>query len=359
MSYKCELCKTNYKSCQSLWNHNNKFHNNVNNIVKKYKCSKCQKEFAHFQSRWRHEKTCTVNGMNIVNEIIEMKTKISQLEKKPSIVNYNTTNNTQNIIIATPPGLESIDNINSQQKKFIMNKGLSSLMYLIETTNFDKKISENHSYCVTALNDKHASMIDIKTNSIIKTDKVDLFDKVLAGSLNKLEQFANDESFTSTDKMEFIDVVKRLKNVLFNEKKSIKKYYNEINLLSYNNKDLIMDTWNYLKKLDEIVMSNNFISSNNIDSVEYHYDSSDIESDEEVNSKKLAAFRKMFPLENTKPIIDMSSSDSEPDEEVCEIIIKGSAYILENNNIYTKQFNGSKGLLYGTYSNGKIKKLKN
>jgi hypothetical protein len=357
MLYNCELCKTSYKSCQSLWNHNNKFHNNVNNTVnntvKKYKCSKCQKEFAHFQSRWRHEKTCVVNGMNIVNEIIEIKTKISQLETKPNIVNYNnTTNNTQNIIIATPPGLESIDNINSRQKKFIMNKGLSSLMYLIETTNFDKKVLENHSYCVTALNDKHASMVDTKTNSIIKTDKVDLFDKVLAGSLNKLEQFSNDDSFTSTEKMEFIDVVKRLKNVLFNEKKSIKKYYNEINLLSYNNKDLIMDTWNYLKKLDEIVMSNNFITSNNIHSTEYHYDSSDIESDDEVNSKKLAAFRKMFPVEN------IGSSDSESDDEVCEIIIKNITYILENNNIYTKLSNGSKGVLYGTYSNGKIKKIK-
>jgi hypothetical protein len=297
--------------------------------------------------------------MNIVNEIIEMKTKILQLETKPNIVNYNnTTNNTQNIIIATPPGLESIDNLNSQQKKFIMNKGLSSLMYLIETTNFNKKVLENHSYCVTALNDKHASMIDTKTNSIIKTEKIELFDKVLAGSLNKLEQFSNDKSFTVKEKTEFIDVVERLKNVLFTGKKAIKKYYNEINLLSYNNKDLIIDTWNYLKKLDEIVMSNNFITANNFDSIEYHYDTSDIESDNEINSEKINVFRKMFPKKNIKPILDITSDDSESDNEVCEIIIKGITFILENNNIYTKLSNGSKGLLYGTYSNGKVKKIK-
>ena len=48
MTYNCELCKINYKSYQSLWNHNNKFHNN---ILKKYKCSKCNKKLTHFQSR--------------------------------------------------------------------------------------------------------------------------------------------------------------------------------------------------------------------------------------------------------------------------------------------------------------------
>jgi hypothetical protein len=384
MTYNCDLCKTTYKSYQSLWNHNNKFHkhneiqlvdNNKQVEDKKYSCTKCKKSFKHFQSRWRHEKSCEVNEINIIDTINEMKTKISQLETKPSIVNYNTThntNNTQNIIIASPPGLETIENINSQQKKFIMNKGLSSLLYLIETTNFDKNAPQNHSYCVTALNDKHASMIDTKTNSIVKTEKVELFDKVLAGSLKKLEQFSNDKSFTSKERTEFIDVVERLKNILFNEKRGIKKYYNEINLLSYNNKDLILDTWDSLKKLDEIVMSNNFLSPCGFDNLEYQSDSSDIESDDEVNSKKLAAFRKKFPPkkhnynQNIKPIIESTNSDSElepshsdsDEDEVCEIIIRGRQFILENDKVFVKKSNGSKGSLYGIYSNGKVKKNK-
>jgi hypothetical protein len=236
---------------------------NKNNIYcKKYKCVKCNKEFAHFQSRWRHEKTCKINEMNIINEIKEIKTKITQLETKPSIINYNTntTNNIQNIIIATPSSLENINNINPQQENFNTNSNCNNILKI-------------NSYCITTQNN-NISMIDTKLNSIIKTGK------------------------------------------------------------------------------DEIVMSNNFIISNNIDSTEYHYDSSDIESDDEVNSKKLAAFRKMFPVEN------IASSDSESDDEVCEIIIKNITYILENNNIYTKLLNGSKGLLYGTYSNGKIKKIK-
>jgi hypothetical protein len=226
---------------------------NKNNIYcKKYKCVKCNKDFAHFQSRWRHEKTCKINETNIINKIKKIKTKIAQLETKPSIINYNTntTNNIQNIIIATPSSSENINNINPQQENFNMNSNCNC--------NCNNNIL----------------IIDTKLNSIIKTGK------------------------------------------------------------------------------DEIVMSNYVISSNNVDFTKYHYESSDIKSDDEVNSKKLAAFRKMFPVKN------MTNDDSESDNEVCEIIIKGITFILENNNIYTKLSNGSKGLLYGTYSNGKIKKIK-
>lgn len=144
--FNCSKCNNNYKSRQSLWNHINKYHANDEpiNKTKKYCYDNCGKEYSHIQSKSRHMKTCNVvpiNNTEIINEINEMKTKIYQLETKPSIVNYNTThntNNTQNIIIASPPGLETVENINSQQKKFIINKGLSSLLYLIETTNFDK-----------------------------------------------------------------------------------------------------------------------------------------------------------------------------------------------------------------------------
>ena len=66
----------------------------------------------------------------------------------------------------------------------------------------------------------------------------------------------------------------------------------------------------------------------------------------------------MFLDKNIKLILDITRDDSESDNEICEIIIKGITFILENNNIYTKLLNGSKGVLYGTYSNGKIKKIK-
>ncbi len=78
------------------------------------------------------------------------------------------------------------------------------------------------------------------------------------------------------------------------------------------------------------------------------------------------------PNNKTKPskkLIDISDSDdsslssdddSEFDEEAqksLEIIIGGKVYILEDNKVYIKTNTNTKGNLYGTYTNGKIKKL--
>jgi len=296
------------------------------------------------------------------------------LESKPTIQNNIVNNYTQNIVITSSPGVEPIDYLTVDQKRFIMNKGLSSLMYLIETTNFDKSKPENHSYCVTALNDKHASMVDTKTNSIIKTDKNELYDKVLAGNLSKLEKLSGDGEFTLKEKRDYLDIVDRLKNTLFQTKKGIKKYYSEINILSYNNKDLIQETWNGLKKLDDMFLAKNFEhQTKQIEKIEKNLESSsDIESDEEVNTEKLMGFRKKFLNKNSaeekQGIINISSddsgselssdTDSEDEQEANEIIIKGINYIIENNIAYSKTTDGRKGQVHGTYINNKLTKTK-
>ncbi len=50
-----------------------------------------------------------------------------------------------------------------------------------------------------------------------------------------------------------------------------------------------------------------------------------------------------------------TESDTEPETE--EIEIKGKAYILEGTKVYMKTKIGTKGEQYGTYANGKVKKL--
>ena len=232
------------------------------------------------------------------------------------------------------------------------------------------------SYCVTALNDKHASMIDTKTNSIIKADKLELYDKVLYGTLNKLEKLSADPAFSIEEKTKYIEMVERLKNVLFVHKKGLRKYYSEINLLSYNNKDLIQETWNGLKKLDEIVISNNFghhiVQEPHPDNISDS--SSDIESDDEINTEKLNKWKQLYLKEtivNEKPKLGpmnmpvydsdselSSDTDSEDEQEANEIIIKGVNYIIENNIAYRKTTDGQKGQVYGTYVNNKLIKTK-
>ena len=380
--YVCKTCNKKYKNSSGLWKHNNMHHNEKNKKIVNdgLSCKQCNLKFNSTTTRWRHEKICTNNKEQIdnndltiiKNEVKDLHTKIDKISTKPNIITNYTQNN---IVISCAPGFEPIAHLTNEQKKFIMNKGLSSLMYLIETTNFDKSKPENHSYCVTALNDKHASMIDTKTNLVVKTDKMELFDKVLAGNLNKLEKLSGDTAFNEEDRITHANTINRMKDILFNNKRGMKKYYSEINLLSYNNKDLIQDTWNSLKKLDELVLSQQFPMGQTTDNtvpvsfLESVDSESDVESDDEINTEKLNKLRKQFGF--TKKIIpddyntdgselsdDSDLNDSDTEEATLEVNIKGKSYLVEGVNVYSKNPDGSRGQVYGTYANGKVSKLK-
>ena len=342
MEFICKNCGKIYKSNVGLWKHNKKC---VEPVVedKKYPCAYCNKQLGSRQARWTHGKNCTKKKefTNINETVKELQLQVQELKAKPTTQNIvngnnNVINYTQNIIISNTPGNEPIDYLTIEQKKFIMNKGLSSLMYLIETTNFNKEKPENHSYCVTAINDKHASMIDCKTNSVIKADKMELYDKVLAGNLNKLEKLSDDHEFKPEEKAKYKEVVERIKNVLFKGKRGNKKYYSEINLLSYNNKELVQETWNGLKKLDEMVMTNdksNIITCPTKTQLINQSDYSDSELSESDND-----------LEES--VSEDESIDYNENEGVSIIIIKGKECILENDKVYLKNPDGSKGKFY-------------
>ena len=118
----------------------------------KLKC-KNKKNFARGKIRWVHEKTCKAKKEQITATesatLAELKNEIKILKSQPTIqnniINNKIINNyTQNIVISHSPGFEPIDHLTTEQKKFIMDKELSSLIYLIETTNFDKLKPENH-----------------------------------------------------------------------------------------------------------------------------------------------------------------------------------------------------------------------
>lgn len=397
MSKKCNICNKDFASFQSLCNHKKIFHNNIitNNFInnnkqesqpiKIYKCSKCDKTYKHFQSKWRHEIKCNgkTKETNIEQQLSLINDRINKLESKPNIINYNNNNskNIQNIIIASQPGMESIDQFTSKDRKVIMEKGLHSLMYLIQETNFNKNNQKDQSYCVTSANDKYASVVDTKTNTVIKTEKLELFDKVLDGNIKKLELFSGDRSFGYQEKKQYKNNIQQLKHILFTTKKGMKKYYNEINLLSYNNRELVLETWNCLKKLEEVIdkdLSN--IDNTNIDKIdEQTYELSDTESDDMIDSKKLKYFQQKYldkgtndsELQTTfldnepnnkpkrKPLIEIQSSDSEcysDDEEVSQIFYKNKMFFVLDDKLYLKNPNGTRGEYYGTYINGKVKR---
>lgn len=341
MSFECDICYVKYKTRSGLWKHTVSYHKDgMLDQSKQFCCSKCNKRFKHYQSRWKHEKSCETQEMLVLKEEFkQLKEEVKELKNKPSVINNYTTNNTLNdkkIIINNQPGTESIAHLSVEQQRGIMNKGLSSLMYLIQTTNFDKETPEYHSYCVTALNDKHASMIDVKTNSIIKTEKNELFDKILIGNIKKLEAMCTNKDFGHNEREVYRLKLESLKDLLFKNKRGLKKYYNELNLLSYNNKDLIIETWASLRTLDDIINSE---TSNKIT-----YSSN-------TTQYKLIDF--IDTDDSGSELSDFDSIISESEDEQVEIKIKGRKYILENNKLY-KIVNSKKGDFYGIYENGKV-----
>ncbi len=352
-SFNCEICKLNYKTRGGLLKHIRINHKTEEiKATKDNKCMHCNKNFKHRQSKWRHEKDCkNIKQNSLEDKVNQLTIKIKELELKPVVINNNTLNTTHiNQYIISPPGNESIANISIEKQREIMQKGLNSLTHLIEYINFNKTLPENHSYCVTALNDKHASVINPDTNTVVKTDKITLFDKIMTSNLKKLEQIAQNNKFTNVERDNYMDKLKTLKDQLFMNRKSLKRYYIDLNLISYNNRDLVFETWASLKNINDII-------------------NSDVDDSEgEKLEKKQKQLKETY--EGKRPAITIAelnqmdsdselSSDTETEDEepnAIEINIKGKYYLLEGTNVFIKNSAGLKGELYGQYINGKIKK---
>lgn len=348
-NYKCENCNFEYKTKNGLQKHMKLKHsNNDKKLTSCYSCQYCQSNFKYRQSKWLHEQKCkTINNIPLIEQVQKLTEKIKILEAKPTNIINNTMTNSNNKIqyIINAPGTENIKHLSLEKQREIMQKGLNSLTHLIKLNNFNKDVPENHSYCVTSLNDKHASVINPDTNTIIKTDKTDLFDKILVCNLKNLETVSANPKFKKSETNEYKEKIQRLKELLFKNRKSIKKYYHEINLLSYNNKDIIMETWASLKNLDKIIESET-------DDALYESSSDTESSESDKDEKKEKKYNK---------IINFYESSSETESEIADLIeikIKDKIYLLEDDKVYIKKDDGSVGKLYGMYKNGKIKKIK-
>ena len=363
-NYDCNICKKNYKSYMGYWLHNNKYHKDE--ITKKPElltnetncCKYCNKELANRQNRWRHEQKCKLSKSvtleeqikNLSEEIKVMKeNKVNTNNSHNTKNSHNTTNNIQYIINA--PSNSSIKHISYKMQKDILDKGLNSITYLIEHVNFNKTVPENHSFCVTSINDTYASMIDEKTNKVIKTNKIDLFDTVLMANLDTLEKLTNNPKFSSKERADYKNKINYLKITIHNNIKHMKKYRKDINLISYNNKNIIKDTWEHLKHLEKDDDSGYYSGDKLID-----FDDLIDEIPENERFDFIKTYKKVPALN-----ISDSDSDSDSDSEHCEyaeIKIKGKAYILEGSDVYIKKDNGEKGNHYGIYfsNTGKVKK---
>jgi hypothetical protein len=157
---------------------------------------------------------------------------------------------------------------------------MNSIISLAEHLNFNEKLPHNHNFYVSALNDKHLNTIDDKTHTIIKQQKKDIFDRLLFAHIEKLEKINK-----SINYKDFDTVLTKLKNIIF-LKQMKKQYFDQLNMLAYNKRNLIIKTWKDLINDDTISpddVTNTF--QKRVDEITNNSDSdSDSDSDDETET---------------------------------------------------------------------------
>jgi hypothetical protein len=335
-NFQCKECDKYYSSASSLCNHNKKFHDksnisndkpnisnnkyndksNISNDKKNkdinYKCKYCFKNYKHYQSRWKHEQICK-DRTTILEENEKLKKENEELKKYNQLVTTNSTNpkinteltnstnnkinngtinntlnknqnnivNNNNTITINQIGKEPIT-FRTKDIKMIANDGLNGPITCVRRLNFHKKKPSNHSYCTTSLEGDYCTAINHETQKPEKVPKKEIIDKVFESAYNFIEtiafQIKEDESLREILSKKEIKEIERIvanKNKFY-EKKNWKTFYNSVNSMSYNYRDLVLSTWKLLKPLGKNLISESSDSDSDSDS------NSDSDSDNEI-----------------------------------------------------------------------------
>ena len=276
----CKTCNRYYKSYQSLWNHNKKFHSiNNHNITNhnhtdnqnitinnhnKYNCKYCNKQFNFNQNKWRHEKKCNktlikkYNDLKEENELLkeEFKKEIDNLKNQmlelmnknckmhPKTLQkinkqmnnqMNNCNITNNINIVQLGNENILETLSEKEKLKILSHCYGSFDKLIECVHFNPKYPQFKNIAITNLKDDYAYKYDEKQNKFIACKKEELLEDLLDNRVIDLEEILDEnvEKINNVKVSKIKDLIDKLydKELLYNTKKS------DIKLLIYNKCD--------------------------------------------------------------------------------------------------------------------------
>jgi hypothetical protein len=197
MNYVCKFCKKIYQSRMGLYRHNKECSDkNPQQKKENDTCQFCDKKLCNYVSKWRHEKICKLNPIyksDIQKTLQQMQDKIDKLEKttQPSTVTNNTTNNTtnnntQNVICVFPLGNEPTNTLSIEYIKQVLSEhGINSVMEIVKKKHFNPTKPECQNFCVTALNNNYASVVDPETKTIKSVNKKDVFARLIRICKNK------------------------------------------------------------------------------------------------------------------------------------------------------------------------------
>ena len=266
--FKCDICNKNYKSKNSLGNHNRKFHSgNQSNISHdkpknqhpinqisacKYTCKYCNKKYKHIQSRWKHEQKCKINYNNekeiLQKENLELKKELKEIKEQmldlmnksckmhpKTLQKINNQLNNCNItnINIVQFGKEDILNTLSRKEKInILNNGYQSFNKLIEYVHFNDKYPQFKNIAITNLKDNIAYKYDTNENKFIACKKDELLEDLMDIRTIDLEEILNEN----------IDTINNVK--ISKLKSSIEKLYDKENFYDNKKSDIKLLVYN-------------------------------------------------------------------------------------------------------------------
>lgn len=290
--YICVICKKEYSSYKSLWNHNKTFHKKDSfkslhnsspelNITSKnpqnkskYNCCYCNKILSRIDNLKRHEKTCkNINKQNIEmqlqlsqkeNEILKLKLKIEKTNKMHpksfkklnnmlinNALNNNINSNNTNYNILSL-GNENIPEVLSLiEKKKIMNARYLCLEKMVEIAHCGN-YNQFKNIVITNLKDNIAYKFDQIKGYFITTTKNEVLNDIIDNRITDIEEIYDELSTTNkinedtkniinkflekiqNDNEKFVD---ENENATYDNYKSYKS--NKIKILIYDNNQKI------------------------------------------------------------------------------------------------------------------------
>jgi hypothetical protein len=261
--FHCNICDKYYKSYQSLWNHNKKFHSlsakntlkSANNSSKSsidspksvkniLSCEFCNKTFKRIDYLKKHinlnrckkkddiitllKKENEELKISFQKEIEDLKNQLKEFMNKNCKIHYKTLqkinnqqNNTQNINTQNNINIigftkENLLELFSPKEKLnILQKKFNSLSYIIEYTHFNKKYPQMNNIKITNLNNNIAHIYDGIKNKFIATTKDKLISDLIINRMYDIEEFKGEvmEKMTKKEK----DIINRMLNKFYED----------------------------------------------------------------------------------------------------------------------------------------------
>jgi hypothetical protein len=165
IEHECKICIKKYKSYQTLWKHNKKFHKTKINIIsqnthtkyqdpskKEYKCKYCKKNYSRNDNLKRHEKTCKQkiisennNEIKEINNLLENDITTIKNDIKKIHESYPINNQLINIIMDKNKTIEELkDKPKDITPETILNSDNISKTLTLNNVNIISRPEDNY-----------------------------------------------------------------------------------------------------------------------------------------------------------------------------------------------------------------------